>query len=74
MTQLELAERLNVSMSYISKVERSRLQSSDYPSEKSSLISPLSCELMRTSFYCLPIKSQHQFENAFINALHCSKK
>ena len=34
MTQLELAERLNVSMSYISKVERSRLQSCDYPSEK----------------------------------------
>jgi transcriptional regulator with XRE-family HTH domain len=34
MTQLELAERLSVSMSYISKVERGRLQSGDYPSEK----------------------------------------
>jgi len=34
MTQLELAERLDVSMSYISKVERGRLQSGDYPSEK----------------------------------------
>ena len=34
MTQFALAERLDVSMSYISKVERGRLQSSDYPSEK----------------------------------------
>lgn len=34
MTQLELAERMCVSMSYISKVERGRLQSGDYPSEK----------------------------------------
>lgn len=34
MTQSELAERLSVSMSYISKVERGRLQSGDFPSEK----------------------------------------
>lgn len=34
LTQAELAKRLGVSMSYTSKVERGRLQSGDYPSEK----------------------------------------
>lgn len=34
LTQAKLAERLNVSMSYISKVERGRLHFGDYPSEK----------------------------------------
>jgi HTH-type transcriptional regulator, competence development regulator len=33
-TQQKLAERLGVSMSYISKVERGRLHFGDYPSEK----------------------------------------
>lgn len=34
LTQAELAQRLDVSMSYISKVERGRLHFGDYPSEK----------------------------------------
>ncbi len=34
LTQAELARRLDVSMSYISKVERGRLHFGDYPSEK----------------------------------------
>ncbi len=34
MTQLELANRMSVSVSYISKVENERLQFGDYPSEK----------------------------------------
>lgn len=34
LTQTELAQRLGVSMSYISKVERGRLHFGDYPSEK----------------------------------------
>jgi transcriptional regulator with XRE-family HTH domain len=34
LTQAMLAERLDVSMSYISKVERGRLHFGDYPSEK----------------------------------------
>lgn len=34
LTQAELAKRLAVSMSYISKVERGRLHFGDYPSEK----------------------------------------
>ena len=33
-TQKELADRLDVSISYISKVERGRLHFGDYPSEK----------------------------------------
>ncbi|WP_286764274.1 MULTISPECIES: helix-turn-helix domain-containing protein [Rhodopirellula] len=33
-TQAELAERMSVSVSYISKVENERLQFGDYPSEK----------------------------------------
>ena len=33
-TQRELADRLNVSVSYISKVENERLHFGDYPSEK----------------------------------------
>lgn len=33
LTQAELARRLDVSMSYISKVERGRLHFGDYPSE-----------------------------------------
>ena len=33
-TQKELAERLDVSVSYISKVENERLHFGDYPSEK----------------------------------------
>ncbi len=43
MTQLELAERLTVSMSYISKVECSRLQSGDFHQRK--LIHKLAGEL-----------------------------
>ena len=34
LTQAQLAKRLDVSMSYISKVERGRLHFGDYPSEK----------------------------------------
>ncbi|TWU46503.1 helix-turn-helix domain-containing protein [Rubripirellula reticaptiva] len=34
LTQATLAERLDVSISYISKVERGRLHFGDYPSEK----------------------------------------
>ena len=34
MTQQELARRMNVSVSYISKVENGRLHFGDYPSEK----------------------------------------
>ena len=34
LTQRELAERLGVSVSYISKVENERLHFGDYPSEK----------------------------------------
>jgi transcriptional regulator with XRE-family HTH domain len=34
MTQLELAKRMSVSVSYISKVENERLHFGDYPSEK----------------------------------------
>lgn len=34
LTQKELAERLEVSVSYISKVENERLHFGDYPSEK----------------------------------------
>lgn len=33
LTQQKLAERLNVSLSYISKVETSRLNAGDFPSE-----------------------------------------
>lgn len=34
LTQTELASRMNVSLSYISKVENDRLHFGDYPSEK----------------------------------------
>ena len=43
LTQRELAERLGVSVSYISKVENERLHFGDYPSEK--FIHRLSTEL-----------------------------
>jgi transcriptional regulator with XRE-family HTH domain len=33
LTQQKLAERLNVSLSYVSKVENERLNAGDYPSE-----------------------------------------
>ncbi len=42
-TQRELAERLGVSVSYISKVENERLHFGDYPSEK--FIHKLAAEL-----------------------------
>lgn len=34
LTQQKLAERLSVSLSYVSKVENERLNAGDYPSEK----------------------------------------
>ncbi len=34
MTQAQLAEKLDVSMSYVCKVENSKLASGDYPSER----------------------------------------
>lgn len=43
MTQRELAERLGVSVSYVSKVENQRLHFGDYPSEK--FIHKLAAEL-----------------------------
>lgn len=43
MTQQELARRMNVSVSYISKVENERLHFGDYPSEK--FINRLATEL-----------------------------
>ena len=42
-TQRELADRLSVSVSYISKVENERLHFGDFPSEK--FIHKLACEL-----------------------------